>query len=73
MTKIIASVEFGDQDFPGFLDMLRYDGAVVESWAHWEVPHGNRWRVTLSAPRLTPDRWSSFNLYLKEQDGTPLR
>lgn len=69
------TVWFGDRDLPGFLDMMRYDGAQVESWDRVDsnnTPnlYGERnvWQVRLVGPRFTPDRWSSFGLRSIESD-----
>lgn len=74
--RTIAIVQFHDRDMAGFLDMLRYDRAVVESWSHRFrdlTQKGNdTWTVTLLADRFTPDRWSSFGLVIRDKNGAPL-
>ena len=69
------SVLFTESDLPGFLDMLRYDGATVASWSTVERGgrRGNVYEVTLqSAPGRTPgfeftvDRWHSFGLNISD-------
>lgn len=56
---IVRVGEYGG-DMAGFLDMLRYDGATVESWNR----SGTAYEVTLSTEvqRFTPDRWRSFGI-----------
>lgn len=46
-------------DLPGFLDMLRYDAAVVRTWGH----EGDVFEVILRSDRApTVERWSSFGI-----------
>ena len=54
----------------GFLDMLRYDDALVRGWLH----HGdsNLWTVTFTRPHglpVTTERWWSFGLYPRLVEG----
>lgn len=58
----VADATRGGGDLPGLLDMMRYDGARVTSW---EGPIADRFVVTLSSPRVTPDRWASFGLRIE--------
>jgi hypothetical protein len=51
------------RDMPGFLDMLRYDGATVADWNGFPI---DRFRVVLTGPRCTPDRWESFGLRVRD-------
>lgn len=53
-----AQVEHGGGDVPALLDMLRYDYARVVSWGR----EGDAFVVTLTSERVTPDRWSSFDI-----------
>lgn len=64
-----------DMAFPGFLDMLRYDGCTVVSWGRLE--HGS-FEVTLrSAPgrtrgfEFTVERWRSFGIAIGEASPAP--
>lgn len=43
----------------GFLDMLRYDGGVVQSW---DKVDNDTYVVRLRGPRLTIDRWTSMGI-----------
>lgn len=58
----VASPDRGGGDVPGFLDMLRYDGARVLDWQRSD----RGFLVTLASERITFDRWNSFGLYPKE-------
>ena len=58
----------GSGDLPGFLDMLRYEGAQVVGWDRYTSPAGRSgFTVTLSADanQYQPDRWASFLIYPK--------
>ena len=74
-------VQFSERDLPGFLDMLRYDQCTVLSWDRTEATRrGETFEVTLrSMPgrttgyEFTTDRWASFGLYLKDEQGNPVR
>lgn len=50
----------GDGDLPGFLDMLRYEGAQVTGWDRTET--GFTVGLRVEALRFVPDRWASFGL-----------
>lgn len=57
-------------DWPGFLDMLRYDQARVIDWSHQSGVEGRPPTYTamleVDAPRVpTTDRWASFGLHVK--------
>lgn len=46
----------------GFLDMLRYDEAIIRDWSHG---NGDTWLVTFACPNGLPatiERWQSFGL-----------
>ena len=71
---VTYAVTFTPRDLPGFLDMLRYEGATVLSWDHSQPgvsstlgPSSREtYTVTLSGPRQPVyDRWRSFSLYPK--------
>lgn len=54
-------------DLPGFLDMLRYDRAIIRNWNR--VDDGTRmvYTIEFSTDRdITIDRWASFGLYPKK-------
>jgi hypothetical protein len=59
-------------DIGGFLDMMRYDRAIVRTWSV-ETDQGRPfYAVTIETPRpATLDRWHSFDLYPKPQEGAP--
>jgi hypothetical protein len=54
-------------DMEGFLDMLRYDAAVVHNWDHIPGAGGyqGRYCVTLDAKSPTVERWASFGLRIE--------
>ena len=54
----------GFGDMPGFLDMLRYDAATVETWDRTQ----DGFEVTLRSERVTPARWGSFGLHIAGQE-----
>lgn len=52
-------------DIGALLDMLRYEGARVESWSPAGGADGG-WTVTLKSGNYTPDRWLSFGIVPEE-------
>jgi len=64
--RFTARIDSGNtSDMAGFLDMLRYDAAVVEDWTVTDrasARGGAVYTVTLTSSRFTPDRWSSFGI-----------
>jgi hypothetical protein len=73
------SVLVRDRDFPGFLDMLRYDQCTVVKWSHLDqdrtTARGELYEITLRGDpnrvheyQFTEARWASFGLTLN----TPL-
>lgn len=60
VTIRVESMKIGGGDIPGFIDMLRYDGARVLSWDH---DADGKLTVHLEAERHPEvDRWASFML-----------
>jgi hypothetical protein len=54
-----------DGDLPALLDMLRYEGGVVEDWSRARDSRdrsGYSVRIRVPAVRFTPDRWRSFGI-----------
>jgi hypothetical protein len=76
------SVLFTERDLPGFLDMLRYDGATVVAWDQQAressrqdgtVVRTTVYEVTLRGDtariaeyQFTVDRWHSFGLNISD-------
>ena len=67
--RFTARIDSGNtNDMAGFLDMLRYEGAVVADWSvsdRASARGGAVYTVTLTSSRFTPDRWSSFDIPTK--------
>lgn len=64
----LYTVTIAPDDLPGFLDMLRYDFATVESFVTLPAAdtgagrRGVRYAVTLRARRAERARWASFGI-----------
>lgn len=64
-TVKVTNRNYGAGDWPGFLDMLRYDRPTVRTWDH---DSNGVFSVELEFDRLpTLDRWHSFGLYPVER------
>ena len=64
---VVITVREPGGDMPGFLDMLRYDGAIVGTWSRVrETASSSTFRVGLMREDqpFTIDRWHSFGLLL---------
>ena len=69
VAKVVITVREPGGDMPGFLDMLRYDGAVVVAWSRTEavLRGGSSFTVTIRREHpFTIDRWRSFGLVLRD-------
>ncbi len=60
--KEAAIVTIGERDIPGFLDMLRYDGATVAGWFRGDPGWYGVEIRSRAGSHLTPDRWASFGI-----------